>query len=313
LSHDAHSLRQSLGPTPGLALPHVEERELRYFVAVAEELHFTRAAERLGISQPPVSAAVSRLETKLGTTLLTRDSRNVSLTPPGEALLEQARLILREFAEAVDAVRDRSVVAPTLRLSTTHTCRLTVLPAFERLLSELEPTVALDFAIRRPSLVTERVRSGASDFGVVVRSAWESQFGRLLLHRVPVAAVVTNTHPLAALERVRPGDLLPYPLAIWPEEEPADAHLLAEALLSATRRRKPFELLASPSELWERARDDGVVCLAPADLPLARGFVSRAMPDVETEFETWIFWNGRTPPPYLDQVASVVSRMQQRG
>ena len=70
----------------------VEVRELRYFIAVAEELNFTRAAERLGIAQPPLSTAIGKLERKLGVTLLDRTSRRVTLTPAGATLLDQGRV-----------------------------------------------------------------------------------------------------------------------------------------------------------------------------------------------------------------------------
>jgi DNA-binding transcriptional LysR family regulator len=89
----------------GLALPQVQQRELRYFVAVAEELHFSRAAERLEISQPPLSATIAQLESKLGVQLFERNSRNVSMTPAGAELLVRARKILLEVDEAVFAVR----------------------------------------------------------------------------------------------------------------------------------------------------------------------------------------------------------------
>ncbi|OIJ28580.1 LysR family transcriptional regulator [Nocardioides luteus] len=82
----------------------METRELRYFVAVAEELHFSRAAARLGIAQPPLSRAISQLERRLGGALLERNSRGVTLTDAGRVLLAEARAAL----DVIDAAERRT-------------------------------------------------------------------------------------------------------------------------------------------------------------------------------------------------------------
>ncbi|MBP2324549.1 DNA-binding transcriptional LysR family regulator [Kibdelosporangium banguiense] len=78
----------------------LETRELKYFVAIAEELHFGRAAERLGIAQPPLSRAIKQLEQRLGVMLIERTSRHNTLTPAGEVLLHEARKALEAVAAA---------------------------------------------------------------------------------------------------------------------------------------------------------------------------------------------------------------------
>ena len=85
--------------------PPVELRQLRYFVAVAEELHFGRAAERLHMSQSPLSRAIRELERQLGLVLFVRTTRRVELTPAGAALLERARRALAEVDLAIDDAR----------------------------------------------------------------------------------------------------------------------------------------------------------------------------------------------------------------
>ncbi|GAA0238518.1 LysR family transcriptional regulator [Cryptosporangium japonicum] len=95
----------------------LETRQLRYFVAVAEERHFGRAATRLGMAQPPLSRAIRDLERQLGVQLLVRTTRQVSLTPAGETLLTDARTALDAVAAAEHRARSAGRPQPTLRLA----------------------------------------------------------------------------------------------------------------------------------------------------------------------------------------------------
>src|SRR6476659_3397260 len=86
----------------------VEVRQARYFIAVAEELHFGRAADRLSMSQPPLSQAILQLERQLGTTLLNRSSRSVLLTETGRMFLEQCRLLITASERAEEVAEQSS-------------------------------------------------------------------------------------------------------------------------------------------------------------------------------------------------------------
>src|SRR5579862_6838488 len=100
----------------------MELRHLRYFVSVAEELHFARAAARIGIEQSPLSRAIRELEAELGVSLFRRTSRRTQMTPAGERLLQDARRILREVRE----IRHRARAVATGR---TEAARIGLAPS----------------------------------------------------------------------------------------------------------------------------------------------------------------------------------------
>jgi DNA-binding transcriptional LysR family regulator len=166
-------------------------KRLRYFVAVAEEAHFGRAALRLGISQPPLSEHIQALEGELGAKLLFRTTRAVSLTAEGEALLEHARTVLREAdrcREVINASRRRESASLTLGLL--HAFSYTFLPAL------LRDWFAQD-SQRRVHLVeyttTEqvgRLLEGAIDIGLVREPIYHASLRTRSLFTEPYAVAV---------------------------------------------------------------------------------------------------------------------------
>jgi DNA-binding transcriptional LysR family regulator len=139
-----------------------ELRQLRYFVAVAEELHFGRASVRLHMTQPPLSQTIQSLEAALGTPLFARTNRSVALTPAGAALLPEARRILLQAAALPDLVQ-RAAAGETGRLSLAFvsTADYSVLPAFLREFREAYPHVQIDL---REATRDDRRRPADSPF-----------------------------------------------------------------------------------------------------------------------------------------------------
>src|SRR5205807_5342571 len=122
----------------------LELRHLRYFVAVAEELNFSRAAERLHMAQPPLSAAIRQLEQELGTELLLRTTREVRLTDAGLTFLEGAKRTLDELERARrDAQRAASGQLGQLRVAFSWSARFETLPAIGRRFRSTHPDVTL--------------------------------------------------------------------------------------------------------------------------------------------------------------------------
>ncbi|MEV4146364.1 LysR family transcriptional regulator [Amycolatopsis sp. NPDC049691] len=189
-------------------------RQLRYFVAVAEELHFGRAAERLHIVQPAVSQQVRRLERSLGVALFLRTTRSVVLSEAGQRFLPHARAVLSAADRAADSVAEFRDLR-LLRLGTSEGLgdRLDLLlGSFAR----LAPSVSLELVHAPTAQRLERVRDGSLD-ATIVRGSWPSSgldFTPLWMDEVWVA--LPASHPLAASTEVTFASLASLPVRLSP-------------------------------------------------------------------------------------------------
>ena len=147
----------------------MELRQFRYFIAVAEELHFTRAAARLGIGQPPLSVQIKSIEVELGVMLFKRSRRKVELTPVGLLFLQEARLALLQASRAVDIAKraERGEVG-TLRLNFTTTVPLIdVFTSAIRAFRLAVPKVYLELKVAPSMEIIESVALESIDIGFV--------------------------------------------------------------------------------------------------------------------------------------------------
>ncbi|HEX7636183.1 MAG TPA: LysR substrate-binding domain-containing protein [Noviherbaspirillum sp.] len=147
----------------------IELRQLRYFVAVAEESHFGRAAARLHMTQPPLSQTIQSLEAALGTSLFIRSKRNVTLTPAGTALLPEVRRILQQAGALPDlARRATSGESGLLSLSFISTADYSVLPPLLREFRERYPQVQIDLREATTDVQLEDLVHGRIDAGLLI-------------------------------------------------------------------------------------------------------------------------------------------------
>ncbi|WP_189157891.1 LysR family transcriptional regulator [Lentzea pudingi] len=176
----------------------MELRTLRYFVAVAEELHFGRAARRLHLSQPPLSRAIKHLEHDLGAVLLHRSPAGVALTDAGRVLLAEARVLL-EHADRIRAKLARTTI--TVGLLGDHAAGLA--EAFRRRHPHVE------IRVRETDLTdpTCGLRTGQVDVALTRGPFDESGLKTLVLREDPVGAVLRRDDPLASMQRITTEDL----------------------------------------------------------------------------------------------------------
>jgi DNA-binding transcriptional LysR family regulator len=198
----------------------VELRHLRYFVAVADELHFGRAAARLHMTQPPLSKQIQDLETELGLTLFDRSRRQIRLTREGAELLTEARRILaraetfREFAAKVGAGR-----AGELRVGVVHSSLYGVVPTILRRFRDQHPDVRLTVHEAVTGTLLDELAGERLDVAFVRPDAFPDGTDTMSLLAEPLDVVLPHQHPLARTDRpINVEELRDDPLVLFRRE-----------------------------------------------------------------------------------------------
>jgi DNA-binding transcriptional LysR family regulator len=236
--------------------------QLRCFVAVAEELHFRRAAARLNMTQPPLSRQIQLLEHELGAKLFERGSRGVSLTAAGEALLRDARrLILLAEDAARTARRIAKGEAGTVTIGFTAASSYHVLPGLVSLIREKLPEVALTLREKVSHEQIEALRAGQLDFGLLRPPASLPGIQASRVHREPLLVALPRDHPLAAEQRVDIAALDGQPLITYP---PLDGRYLHDLVMGALRTAG-----ISPGPVQHISQTHSILALVGAGIGIA--------------------------------------------
>ncbi|MFO7953323.1 hydrogen peroxide-inducible genes activator [Thioalkalivibrio sp.] len=182
--------------------------ELRYVVAVADALHFGRAAEASHVSQPSLSVAVRKFEDELGVTLFERGRGEVSVTPAGEQVIAQARRVLAEVEQLRSvAVQSQDQLSGPLRLGAIYTIGPYLLPELIPALRERAPDMPLVIEENYTDRLRERLKQGELDAIIISLPFEESGVVTLPLYDEPFMAVLPAAHPLKDKDPLRLEDM----------------------------------------------------------------------------------------------------------
>jgi DNA-binding transcriptional LysR family regulator len=198
----------------------IEARHLRYFVAVAEERGFRRAAERLHVSQPPLSQQVAQLEERVGAQLLVRSRQGVALTRAGEAFLRDARTVLADLDRAVETAR-RAGAGETglVRVGFVGSAVFPVVPDIVRAFRAARPDVEVRLRELPTAAQLDALTEGALDVGFARLPLEAPELAVERVAREPVVAALPEGHPLTERAIVRLDALAREPFVMFPRAQ----------------------------------------------------------------------------------------------
>jgi DNA-binding transcriptional LysR family regulator len=285
----------------------VELRHLRYFVAIAEEGSFSRAAERLWVAQPGLSTQVRRLEAELGVKLLERHTRGVDLTPAGALFLERARLALAAAETAGATGRDLDAgVAGSLRLGVAGRARWQLTPDLLQRFAGERPGVELTVLEAYGGTLWRDLRDGRLDAVVAPSGHASPDLSVLELGSEAWVVLVGTGHGLAGIGPLAASDLAGERIAVTGHRDGAAFDRAVADLLSGLG--VTAELVRGPPELSLHSAVAGNAVLALTTEPdaLPSGVIARRLqPARSLSFE--LLWSDQVRPPALEAFISMAA------
>lgn len=240
----------------------MELRQLRYFLVVADELHFGRAAERLHLTQPPLTVAVRRLERELGVQLFDRTTRRVTLTPAGKSFKDRIQVAIADLDDAAGDVADVAAGrSGKIRVGFVSSASYTTIPEAIRAFREHRPRIALELNPLTSGEQIEQLLDGNLDLGLIRDPGDVPGLRFELLSTEDLVVVLPDAHRLAAAEELQPQDLEGEPMILFP-------YRLMPGFVARVLRL--FEPLAAPPPVVQQAiHQETVLGLVAAGLGLS--------------------------------------------
>ncbi|WP_427132227.1 LysR family transcriptional regulator [Pseudarthrobacter sp. S9] len=195
----------------------MELRQLRYFLVVADELHFARAAERLHITQPPLTVAVRKLERELGVQLFDRTTRRVMLTAAGQAFRDRVQAAVSDLDDAAGDVADVAAgKSGRIRVGFVSSASYTTVPEAIRAFRQQRPRIDLVLNPLTSGEQIEQLLDGNLDLGLIRDPGDVPGLNLEPLSTEDLVVVIPETHHLASADEVRPQELEGEPMVLFP-------------------------------------------------------------------------------------------------
>lgn len=196
----------------------IELRQLKYFLAVSKELHFTKAAEKLNISQPSLSQQIRALEHELGMPLFDRIGKKISLTKAGKILLLHTKTIFREIEQARSAIQDlNGLQHGSLTIGSLLTVVNYLLPPAILNFNKLYPNIELSVLGLRTGDIREKLLQNELDIGITFLPVQDKEIVSIPLYKSELTLVVPTGHTLTERSHISIVELQDYPLILLPK------------------------------------------------------------------------------------------------
>lgn len=196
----------------------IELRQLEYFVAVSNELHFTKAAEKLNISQPSLSQQIRALEHEIGMPLFDRIGKKISLTEAGSILLSHSKKVFHEVEQAYAAIQDlNGLQQGKLTIGALLTTVNYLLPPAILNFNELYPNIELSVLGLRTGEIREKLLQNELDIGITFLPVQDKEIISIPLYQNELTLVVPTNHELTQHTTVTMGVLQKYPIILLPK------------------------------------------------------------------------------------------------
>lgn len=244
----------------------LEVRELRYFRMVAQERSLSRAAERLGMAQPPLSRAIGRLERRLGVRLLDRHSRGVSLTPAGVTLLEESARILDAVAAAAHRTRRAALDEPTLVVTAKPGIASALLARIVDTYRNRPDAATVEIVVSGYGEQADLIRSGTVDLALVGSPHQARGLDTEPLMSEPRVAALPANHSLADRSTLSVADLADHPMPVWRDATPDELAYWTGRDRMPTDRPITGPSIQDSSQLLEVVALGQAVALVPRSL-----------------------------------------------